>query len=288
MPCVSAAPMLQAALKGHYAVAQININNLESIRALIGAAQSVHAPLMLGVSMGIARQLGGYRTIADVVRNVLDYDRVTIPVCLHADHSAYEAALEALYSGFSSVMFDGSRLPIEENLRLTRQLAELCHARGVSLEAEVGPVAGHEDGGASEGEMADPTECATIASLSVDMLAAGVGNMHGAYPPNWQGLNFPLLQEIRQATGDLPLVLHGGSGVPEDSIRRAIQMGVSKINVNSECREAFTEATRRFFTDGLDAQDAAHMQLITLRPGLEAVKAVAIEKMTLFGCAFKA
>ncbi len=288
MPYVSAAAMLRSALDGRYAVAQININNLESIRSLISAAQSVHAPLMLGVSMGIARQLGGYKTIADVVKNVLEYDQVTIPVCLHADHSSYEAAMEALNSGFSSVMFDGSRLPIEENLRLTRQLAELCHARGVSLEAEVGAVAGHEDGGEAAGEMADPAQCALIASLGVDMLAASIGNMHGAYPPDWKGLNFPLLEKIRQATGDVPLVLHGGSGIPEESIRRAIHMGVSKINVNSECREAFTEATRRFFADGLDQADTAHMQMITLRPGLEAVKAVALEKMKFFGCTDKA
>lgn len=288
MPYVSATAMLRSALEGGYAVAQININNLESIRTLILAAQEAHAPLMLGVSMGIARQLGGYKTVADVVKNVLAYDRITIPVCLHADHSGYEAAVEALNSGFSSIMFDGSRLPIEENLRLTRQLAEDCHARGVSLEAEVGAVAGHEDGGEAEGEMADPAECARIASLGVDMLAAGIGNMHGAYPADWKGLSFPLLEKIRRATGDLPLVLHGGSGIPEESILQAIRMGVSKINVNSECREAFTEATRRFFADGLDKQDAAHMQMITLRPGLEAVKAVALEKMTLFGCTGKA
>ncbi len=288
MPYVSASAMLQSALEGRYAVAQININNLESIRALISAAQAIRAPLMLGVSMGIAKQLGGYKTIADVVKNILEYDHITIPVCLHADHSSYEAAVEALDCGFSSVMFDGSRLPIEENLRLTRHLAEECHARGVSLEAEVGAVAGHEDGGEAAGEMASPADCALIASLGVDMLAASIGNMHGAYPPDWKGLNFPLLAEIRAATGDLPLVLHGGSGIPEESILQAIAMGVSKINVNSECREAFTQATRRFFEDGLDKQDTAHMQLITLRPGLEAVKAVAAEKMTLFGCAGRA
>ncbi len=288
MPYVNASDMLQKAQKGHYAVAQFNINNLESIRAIIAKAEEMHAPLILGVSMGIAKQLGGYRTIADVVKNVLAYDRVEIPVCLHADHSSYEKAAEALESGFSSIMFDGSRLPIAENLELTRAMAAECHARGASMEAEVGPVAGHEDGGALAGELADPVECARIAALGVDMLAAGIGNVHGAYPPDWRGLDFGRLSEIREATGNLPLVLHGGSGIPEDSIRRAVSLGVCKINVNSECREAFETATRRFFTEGLDKEDHAHMQMITLRPGLEAVKAVAEEKMKLFGSQGKA
>lgn len=288
MPYVSAAEMLLEAQHGHYAVAQININNLESIRVLIGAAEETSTPLMLGVSMGIAKQLGGYKTIADVTRNVLDYDCISVPVCLHADHSSYDAAMAALRSGFSSVMFDGSRLPIDENFRLTRQLAALCHEKGVSLEAEVGPVAGHEDGGKSEGELADPAECARIAELGVDMLAAGIGNMHGAYPADWKGLNFPLLGEIRKATGQLPLVLHGGSGIPEESIRRAIGMGVCKINVNSECREAFAQATRRFIEDGLDIKDTSNMQLITLQPGLAAVKQVCLDKMRHFGCIGKA
>lgn len=288
MPYVSASAMVKAAKAGHYAVGQFNINNLESIRVIMAAAEEVRAPVMLGVSMGIARQLGGYKTIADTVRNVLEYDGVTVPVCLHADHSTYDAALEALRCGFSSVMFDGSRLEIEENLRLTRQLAALCHAQGVSLEVEVGPVAGKEDGGAAEGELADPAECAAMSALGVDLLAASIGNMHGAYPPDWKGLNFPLLHAVREAAGEVPLVLHGGSGIPEESICRAIELGVCKINVNSECREAFSEATRRFFLDGLDQKDSAHMQLITLRPGLEAVKAVCIEKMRLFGCAGKA
>ena len=288
MPYVNASDMLRKALNGHYAVAQININNLESIRTLISAAQELHAPLMLGVSMGIAKQLGGYKTIADVVKNVLTYDRAAVPVCLHADHSGYDAAMEALQNGFGSVMFDGSRLPIAENLALTRQLAACCHAKGASLEAEVGAVAGHEDGGELSGELADPDECARIAELGVDMLAAGIGNMHGAYPVNWRGLDFERLSAIRAATGELPLVLQGGSGVPEESIRRVIGMGVCKINVNSECREAFEQATRLFFSQERDREDTAHMQMITLKPGLEAVKAVAMEKMRLFGSAGKA
>lgn len=288
MPYVSAATMLQDAQRGHYAVAQINLNNLESIRTLIAAAQESQSPLMLGVSMGIARQLGGYKTIADVVKNILAYDQVSVPVCLHADHSSHEAALAALHSGFSSVMFDGSRLPIDENLRLTRELAALCREKGVSLEAEVGAVAGREDGGEAEGEMASPAECARIAALGVDMLAAGIGNMHGAYPRGWKGLNFPLLADIRQATGQLPLVLHGGSGIPEESIRQAIRMGVCKINVNAECREAFAQATRRFIQDGMDVKDTSNMQLITLQPGLAAVKQVCLDKMQLFGCIGKA
>lgn len=288
MPCVSAAAMLQDAQKGRYAVAQINISNLESIRTLVNAAQEVKAPLILGVSMGAAGQLGGYRTIADVVGSILDFDHICVPVCLHADHSAYDAALAALHAGFTSVMFDGSRLPIGENLRLTGELAALCHARGVSLEAEVGAVAGHEDGGAADGELADPDECARMAATGVDMLAAGIGNRHGAYPPDWKGLNFPLLETIRQAVGHVPLVLHGGSGIAADDIRRVIGMGVCKINVNAECRAAFAQATRRFILDEQDIADTGNMQLITMQPGLAAVRQVSMDKMRLFGCIGKA
>lgn len=284
MPYVNAAGLVRSAQAGRYAVGQFNLNNLESVRAFLACAQETHSPMILGVSSGIAAQLGGYKTIADTVLNIMDYDRITVPVCLHADHSGYDQALAALESGFSSVMFDGSRLPFDENAEKTAYLAARCHERGASLEAEVGPVAGKEDGGAAEGELADPRECAAIAALGVDLLAAGIGNVHGAYPPDWKGLDFDLLERIRQATSPLPLVLHGGSGIPEEMIRRAIRGGVTKINVNSECREAFARATRQFFEEGQDRKDPSFQQLITLKPGLAAMKQVCIEKMRLFGC----
>lgn len=286
MPYVSARDMVRAASAQHVAVAQFNLNNLESIRTFLALAQETHSPLILGVSMGLARKLGGYRTIADTVRNMMAYDGVTVPVALHADHSSFDAALDALHCGFSSVMFDGSKLPIEENLRLTRELAALCHGQGASLEVEAGAVEGGEDGGEAAGELASPEHCRLLAESGADMLAAGIGSMHGAYPPNWKGLNWDLLQTIRQVTGDFPLVLHGGSGIPGEDIRRAIHMGISKINVNSECREAFDRATRAYCQG--TPEDPAHMQLITLQPGLEAVKDVALSKMQLFGCLGKA
>ena len=284
MGCVSAAGLVRKAQAGRYAVGQFNLNNLESIRVFLACAQETASPMIIGVSAGIAAQLGGYRTVARAVESMMDYDRITVSVCLHADHSGYAQALEALDSGFSSIMFDGSRLPFEENAEKTAFLAARCHERGASLEAEVGPVAGKEDGGAADGELADPRECAAIAALGVDLLAAGIGNVHGAYPPDWKGLDFGLLDRIARAVSPLPLVLHGGSGIPEDMIRRAIRSGITKINVNSECREAFARATRQFFEEGRDRQDPSFQQLITLKPGLAAVKEVCIEKMRLFGC----
>lgn len=282
MPYVSTRDMVRHASVGHYAVAQFNLNNLESIRTLLSLADATHTPLILGVSMGLARQLGGYRTIADTVRNVMAYDGTAVPVSLHADHSSYDAAVEALQCGFSSVMFDGSRLPIEENLRLSCQLAQMCHDRGAALEVEAGAVAGGEDGGEAAGELASPEHCRMLAQSGADLLAAGIGSMHGAYPPNWKGLDWALLEEIRSCTGDVPLVLHGGSGIGAEDIRRAIGMGISKINVNSECREAFDRATRAYCLS--NQADSAHMQLITLQPGLEALRRVSQEKMQLFGC----
>lgn len=290
MAYVNAAQMLQKARQGGYAVGQFNINNLESIRVFLQAAQEAGAPLMIGVSGGIAKALGGYRTIADTVRNMMDYYRITVPVCLHADHSSYEGAVAALESGFSSVMYDGSRLPFEENLARTAELLERCHARGVSLEAEVGPVSGKEDGGAAEalGELADPAQCAAVAALGVDMLAASIGNVHGAYPADWQGLNFPLLEEIRRSVNGTPLVLHGGSGIPEEMVRQAIAQGVCKINVNSECREAFAARTQDFVRSGEYRKDPGCTQLVTLQPGLEGVREVCLDKMRRFGCAGRA
>lgn len=288
MSYVNAAELVRKAQAGHYAVGQFNISNLESIRTFLACAQETESPLILGVSGGTAAQLGGYRTIADTVKNMMAYDRISVPVCLHADHSSYTQALEALYSGFSSIMFDGSRLEFSENAEKTAFLSSLCHEKGASLEAEVGPVAGGEDGGERSGELADPEQCAAIAALGIDLLAAGIGNVHGAYPLDWKGLDFPLLDRIRAIVAPLPLVLHGGSGIPDAMVRSAIQHGIAKINVNSECREAFSRATRIFFQSGRDKEDPAFQQLITLRPGLAAIRQVCLSKMQLFGCLGKA
>lgn len=288
MPYVNAQNMLKNALEGHYAVGQFNLNNLECIGVFMKAAEELHAPIMLGVSGNIAKKMGGYRVIADVTRGMIDAFDISVPVCLHADHGTYEQALAAINSGFSSVMFDGSHDTLEENLRKTETLVQLCHKRGITLEAEVGAVAGTEDGVTSLGECADPEDCRRIAQLGVDFLAAGIGNIHGQYPADWQGLQFGVLQSIRKATGNLPLVLHGGSGIPEEMIRQAISMGISKINVNTECRIAFDAATRAFIEQGLDTMDKNHTKLITMEPGLLAVKECCMEKIRMFGADGKA
>ena len=288
MPYVNARDMLARARQGHYAVGQFNLNNLECIRAFMEAAEETHSPIILGVSGNIAKAMGGYKLIADVTRDFIDALNITVPVCLHADHGTFEQALSAAESGFTSVMYDGSHDGIEENLRRTRHLAELCHSRGLTLETEVGAVAGVEDGVSSHGECASPEDCRVMAEIGVDLLAAGIGNVHGAYPADWAGLDFGLLDEIRRVTGDTPLVLHGGSGIPEAMLREAIRLGVCKINVNTECREAFDEATCRFVREGGAEADRNHTQLITMVHGLRAVKARCVEKMQLFGCIGKA
>lgn len=288
MSYVNVSEMLAAAQKGHYAVGQFNLNNLECIRTFLEAAQETRSPIILGVSGNIAKTMGGYSTIAAVTRGMIDAFGVTVPVALHADHGTYEQAMAAANSGFSSVMFDGSHCGFARNLELTGALAALCHERGITLEAEVGAVAGVEDGVSSRGECADPAQCRAIAACGVDLLAAGIGNIHGAYPPDWRGLDFGVLSAVRAAVGETPLVLHGGSGIPDAMIRRAIDEGVCKINVNTECRAAFDQATRAFIEAEGDRADRNHTRLITMQPGLTAVKAVCIEKMTLFGCLGKA
>lgn len=288
MPQCNAIAMTRAAREGVYAVGQFNLNNLDSIRVFLLSAQELRSPLMLGVSAGVAKRMGGYATIAATVREMVRYFGVTVPVCLHADHSTLEEAMEAARSGFDSVMFDGSQLTIEDNLRSTRMLVDYAHARGISVEAEVGAVAGEEDGRSSRGEVADPEACVRIASLGVDLLAAGFGNVHGVYPPDWQGLDFDTLARIRTAVDPLPLVLHGGSGIPDTMIREAIEQGICKINVNTECRIAFDDATRAFIESGGDRQDRNHVQLMAMQPGLRAVGEVCQSKMRLFGCAGRA
>ena len=281
MRLVNAKEMLRKAKEGHYAVGHFNLNNMESVRAFLLAAQETHSPIILGVSGGTAKYMGGYRTITDMVEDFMAYLDITVPVALHVDHGKYEEALDALNGGFSSVMFDGSKLPIEENL-------ELCREKGVSVEAEVGCIGGQEDGHVAMGECADPAECGQIAKLGIDMLAAGIGNIHGKYPADWKGLNFEVLAAIQKAAGDIPLVLHGGSGIPDDMVRQAISLGVCKVNVNTECQIAFTEATRKFIEDGRDLTGNGFTPRALLADGLVATKEKCIEKMTLFGSLGKA
>lgn len=285
MSLVSAKEMLEKAEHGHYAVGHFNLNNMESIRAFLLAAQETGSPIILGVSGGTAKYMGGYRTIADTVRGFIDFLNITVPVALHVDHGTYEEALDAIENGFSSVMFDGSKYSIEENIEKTKHVVELAHAKGISVEAEVGAI-GNDDGTA--GECADPLECKRIADLGVDFLAAGIGNIHGKYPADWQGLSFETLAAIKALTKDLPLVLHGGSGIPEDQIKKAISLGVCKINVNTECQIAFTEATKQYFAEGRDLESKGYTPRNLLAPGLEATKRVCIEKMTMFGSLGKA
>lgn len=288
MRLVSAKEMLDAAVKGHYAVGHFNLNNMESVRAFLLAAEEVKSPIILGVSGGTAKYMGGYRTIADMVQDFINYLKISVPVALHVDHGKYSEALDAIENGFSSVMFDGSSYPIAENIEKTREVVRLAHAKGISVEAEVGGIGGEEDGHIARGECADPKECKMIASLGIDFLAAGIGNIHGKYPSDWEGLHFDLLKEIKDEIGDLPLVLHGGSCIPDDQIRKAISLGVSKINVNTECQIAFTEATRKYFEEGKDRESKGFAPRAVLAPGLEATKAMCIKKMTLFGSVGKA
>ena len=288
MKLVSAKEMLDAAVRGHYAVGHFNLNKMESVRAFLLAAEEMRSPIILGVSGGTAKYMGGYRTISHMVQDFMDFLKITVPVALHVDHGKYNEALDAIENGFSSVMFDGSSYPIEENIAKTKEIVKLAHAKGISVEAEVGGIGGEEDGRISRGECADPNECRMIADLGIDFLAAGIGNIHGKYPADWEGLHFDLLGEIKEKIGDLPLVLHGGSCIPADQIRKAISLGVSKINVNTECQIAFTEATRKYFEDGKDKESKGFTPRAVLAPGLEATKAMCIKKMELFGSVGKA
>lgn len=288
MKLVSAKEMLDVAVKEHYAVGHFNLNNMESVRAFLIAAEEVKSPIILGVSGGTAKYMGGYRTIADMVQDFINYLKISVPVALHVDHGKYSEALDAIENGFSSVMFDGSSYPIAENIEKTREIVRLAHIKGISVEAEVGGIGGEEDGKISRGECADPNECKMIASLGIDFLAAGIGNIHGKYPADWEGLHFDLLGKIKNEIGDLPLVLHGGSCIPDDQIKKAICLGVSKINVNTECQIAFTEATRKYFEEEKDREGKGFTPRAVLAPGLEATKAMCIKKMTLFGSVGKA
>ena len=288
MAYVSAKEMMEDAKKGGYAVGQFNLNNMESIRAYLLAAQEMRSPVILGVSGGTAKYMGGYRSIVGTVKPFIDFLGITVPVALHVDHGTYEEAIDAIESGFKSVMFDGSALPIEENLKKTEEISRLCREKGVSLECEVGAIGGEEDGIAAMGEVADPDECRRISLLGVDMLAAGIGNIHGKYPADWPGLRFDVLEAISKVTDGVPLVLHGGSEIPNDMVRRAISYGVCKINVNTECQLAFTAAVRKYVEEGKDLSGKGFAPRALLAPGLEASKKVAMEKMELFGSAGQA
>ncbi len=285
---VSAREMLVKAKAGHYAVGQFNINNLEWTKSILLTAEECKSPVILGVSEGAGKYMTGYKTVAAMVKAMIEELNITVPVALHLDHGSYEGCLKCVEAGFSSIMFDGSHYPIEENVEKTTELVALAHKNGMSIEAEVGSIGGEEDGVVGMGECADPQECKKIADLGVDMLAAGIGNIHGKYPENWAGLSFETLDAIQKLTGDMPLVLHGGTGIPEDMIKKAISLGVAKINVNTECQLSFAEATRRYIEDGKDLQGKGFDPRKLLAPGAEAIKATVKEKMQLFGSVGKA
>ncbi len=285
---VSAKEMLIKAKAGKYAVGQFNINNLEWAKSILQTAQELQSPVILGVSEGAGKYMCGYKTIVGMVNGMLEELNITVPVALHLDHGSFEGAKACINAGFSSIMFDGSHYPIEENIAKTTELVNACNILGLSLEAEVGSIGGEEDGVVGAGECADPDECKAVADLGVTMLAAGIGNIHGKYPENWAGLSFETLEAIQEKTGEMPLVLHGGTGIPADMIKKAISLGVAKINVNTECQLSFQEATRKYIEEGKDLQGKGFDPRKLLSPGAEAIKATVKEKMELFGSVGKA
>lgn len=285
---VSAAEMLKKAKAGHYAVGQFNINNLEWTKEILLASEASHAPVILGVSEGAGKYMTGFTTVAAMVKAMDESLGITVPVALHLDHGTYEGAKKCIAAGFTSVMFDGSKYPIEENVEKTKEIIALAHEKGISVEAEVGAIGGVEDGVVGGGEKADPEECARIAALGVDMLAAGIGNIHGIYPANWQGLDFDVLAKIQEKTGTMPLVLHGGTGIPDDMVRKAIDLGVSKVNVNTECQLVFAAATRQYIEEGKDKQGKGYDPRKLLAPGAQAIFEKVTEKIKLFGSDNKA
>lgn len=285
---VSAKEMLNKAREGKYAVGQFNINNLEWTKAILLTAEELKSPVILGVSEGAGKYMTGFKTVSAMVKAMVEELNITVPVALHLDHGSYEGSLKCIEAGFSSIMFDGSHYPIAENVEKTTELVKLCGEKGISLEAEVGSIGGEEDGVVGAGECADPNECKMIADLGIDFLAAGIGNIHGKYPANWAGLSFETLDAIQQLTGELPLVLHGGTGIPADMIKKAIDLGVSKINVNTECQLSFAAATRKYVEEGKDQQGKGYDPRKLLAPGFEAIKATVKEKMELFGSVGKA
>ena len=285
---VSAKEMLEKAKAGHYAVGQFNINNLEWTKSVLLTAEELQSPVILGVSEGAGKYMTGFGTVAAMVKAMHDELGITVPVALHLDHGTYEGCYKCIKAGFTSIMFDGSHYPIDENVEKTKELVQVAHAMGMSIEAEVGSIGGEEDGVVGMGECADPDECKRVADLGVDMLAAGIGNIHGKYPANWKGLSFETLDAIQQKTGVMPLVLHGGTGIPADMIKKAISLGVAKINVNTECQLSFADATRKYIESGKDLEGKGFDPRKLLAPGAEAIKATVKEKMELFGSVGKA
>ena len=285
---VSAKEMLEKAKAGHYAVGQFNINNLEWTKSILETAQELNSPVILGVSEGAGKYMTGYKTVVGMVKGMIEEMNITVPVALHLDHGSYEGCLKCVEAGFSSIMFDGSHYPIEENVQKTTELVKIANEKGLSIEAEVGSIGGEEDGVIGKGECADPDECKAIADLGITMLAAGIGNIHGAYPEDWEGLSFETLDAINAKVDPMPLVLHGGTGIPEDMIKKAISLGVSKINVNTECQWAFAEATRKYIEDGKDKEGKGFDPRKLLAPGAAAIKETVKEKMELFGSVGKA
>lgn len=285
---VSAKDMLNKARDGKYAVGQFNINNLEWTKAVLLTAQEMNSPVILGVSEGAGKYMAGYKTVVGMVNGMLEELKITVPVALHLDHGSFDGAMACINAGFSSVMFDGSHYPIEENIAKTTELVKICGEKGISLEAEVGSIGGEEDGVVGAGECADANECKAIADLGVTMLAAGIGNIHGKYPDNWAGLSFETLAAVKDKVGDMPLVLHGGTGIPDEMIKKAISLGVAKINVNTECQWSFQLATRKYIEAGKDLEGKGFDPRKLLAPGFEAIKATVKEKMELFGSVNKA
>ena len=285
---VSAKEMLNKAKAGHYAVGQFNINNLEWTKSILLAAEETRSPVILGVSEGAGKYMTGYKTVVGMVNGMLEELNISVPVALHLDHGSYEGCYKCIEAGFSSIMFDGSHYPIEENVEKTKELVKVATGKGMSVEAEVGSIGGEEDGVIGKGECADPEECKAVADLGVTMLAAGIGNIHGKYPENWEGLSFDTLDAIQQLTGDMPLVLHGGTGIPDDMIKKAIALGVAKINVNTECQLAFADATRKYIEAGKDLEGKGFDPRKLLAPGAEAIKDMVITKIKLFGSEGKA
>ena len=288
MPLVNAKDMLIKAMEGKYAVGQFNINNLEWTKSILLTAEELKAPVILGVSEGAGKYMCGYKTVVGMVKGMIDELNFTVPVALHLDHGSFEGAKACIKAGFSSIMFDGSHYPIAENIEKTKILVNTCDVLGLSLEAEVGSIGGEEDGVVGMGECADPAECKQIADLGVTMLAAGIGNIHGKYPANWPGLSFETLEAVKNTVGDVPLVLHGGTGIPADQIKKAISLGVAKINVNTECQLAFQEATRAYIEAGKDREGKGFDPRKLLAPGAQAIRDMVKTKMEIFGCIGKA
>ena len=285
---VTAKEMLEKARDGKYAVGHFNINNLEWTKAILQTAEELRSPVILGVSEGAGKYMTGFKTVVGMVNGMLEEMKITVPVALHLDHGTYEGCLKCIDAGFSSIMFDGSHYPIEENVEKTKELIRICREKGMSLEAEVGAIGGEEDGVIGMGECADPNECKMIADLGIDFLAAGIGNIHGKYPANWKGLSFETLDAVQKLTGDMPLVLHGGTGIPTDMIKKAISLGVAKINVNTECQLSFADATRKYIEAGKDLEGKGFDPRKLLKPGTDAIMATVKEKMELFGSVGKA